>query len=421
MIQVPHSASEGALRPTAGRSGEIRWNLLDAAHFLLRWKRLILLITFFSSVAAIGLVLVLPESYVGKIVLMPPEDRAEGISKMMRSIPLSKLGGGASLLSGIQGGKDLENIYLAILTSKTMRMEMVKEFGLVHLYKFDKRKKFYIEDVLRMLDENISLQIADEGTFWIMVEDESPKRAADMANFMAMKLNDIYKQLTTETQRNQRIFLGERLDLIKADLEKAEEAYTDFQKRNKMLDITEQARVTIDAGSEVEARYLAAELKLDITRRVYSADNPKVKELEMELRELKRQRESFSNQRRSDLLIPYNMAPGLGLELVRLKRNLKIQETLFELVIQQYEFAKFEESKSTPSVQVLDKAEPPQKRASPKRMKIVVAVFFTSLIFGALLGAIIEVFRKFRQTNPEEYANFRRLKEAVFSWKFLLP
>ncbi|HLP41063.1 MAG TPA: GNVR domain-containing protein, partial [Fibrobacteria bacterium] len=276
-------------------------------------------------------------------------------------------------------------------------------------------------DLLKELDENIGITITDEGTFALTVEDEDPKRAADMANFMAAKLNDIYQRLTSETQRNQRIFLGERLDLIKADLEAAEQAFTDFQKKNKMLDIGEQARATIDAGSNLDARYLAAELNLDITRKVYSPENPKVKELEMELRELKRQRESFASQRKSDLLIPYNLAPDLGLELLRLKRNFKVQETLFELVIQQYEYAKFEESKSTPTVQVLDKAEPPQKRASPKRSKIVIAVFMASLAFGALLAVCIEAYRRFRDTNPVEYAKLRRLRESVFSWKFLLP
>ncbi|HLP41121.1 MAG TPA: Wzz/FepE/Etk N-terminal domain-containing protein, partial [Fibrobacteria bacterium] len=147
MIHGVANPPEGARKSIPRIPAELRWNVLDALHFLLRWKRLIVWNTLLWSAAAIITVLVIPKTYRGETVLMPPEDRSEGLSKMMRQLPMSKLGGGASLISGLQGGKDLENIYLAILTSRSLRMEMVKSFDLAKLYKFDGKKKWYIEDL----------------------------------------------------------------------------------------------------------------------------------------------------------------------------------------------------------------------------------------------------------------------------------
>jgi len=146
---------------------------------------------------------------------------------------------------------------------------------------------------------------------------------------------------------------------------------------------------------------------------VFSGSNPKIKEAEMELSELRRQRDALLHERKSDLLIPYKMAPELGLQLVRLKRNLKIQEALFELILGQYETAKFEEAKNTPTVQVLDPATPPQKRTFPKRGKMVLTFFFVSMVFGLFVASAFEYMRRFRMERPEDFEKLRQIRRAL--------
>jgi tyrosine-protein kinase Etk/Wzc len=393
---------------------EVRMNLLSYVLILSRWKRFLILNTLIWTAGAVVLVKVLPERYTAKTTLMPPKSNSEGLSKIMKSLPVAKLAGNAgSLLSGGGGSENLENIYLAILGSRSLQMEVIDSFNLAHVYKFDRKKdkKFFIEDLEKEFKKHIGVEVTEEGTFVIQAEDRDPVRAAAMANFMAAKLDQIFKGLTVETERNQRLFLEERLGLIKADLDSAERRFTQFQKDNKMLDIDEQAKATIDAGTTMEARYMAAELNLDINRRVFSGSNPKIKEAEMELSELRRQRDAMLHERKSDLLIPYKMAPELGLQLVRLKRNLKIQEALFELILGQYETAKFEEAKNTPTVQVLDKAFVPQKRTFPKRTKTVLALFALSGVFGIGLASFFEYFRRFKAERPEDYEKLRQIRK----------
>ncbi len=393
---------------------EVRMNLLSYVLILSRWRRFLILNTMVWSIGAIIIAMILPPKYTASTTLMPPKSNSEGLSKIMKSLPVSKLAGNAgSLLSGGGGTENLENIYLAILGSRNLQNQVIDSFNLAHVYKFDKKKKYFLEDVEKEFKKHIGVEVMEEGTFVIQAEDRSPERAAAMANFMAGKLDQIYKSLTVETERNQRMFLEERLNLVKVDLDSAERRFTQFQKDNKMLDVDEQAKATIDAGTTMETRYMAAELNLDINRRVFSGSNPKIKEAEMELSELRRQRDALLHERKSDLLIPYKMAPELGLQLVRLKRNLKIQEALFELILGQYETAKFEEAKNTPTVQVLDPATPPQKRTFPKRGKMVLTFFFVSMVFGLFVASAFEYMRRFRMERPEDFEKLRQIRRAL--------
>ncbi len=73
--------------------------------------------------------------------------------------------------------------------------------------------------------------------------------------------------------------------------------------------------------------------------------------------------------------------PILGVTYADLYRQTKIQETVYELLTQQYELAKVEEAKEIPSVKVLDVAIVPTKKSFPPRAVIIV--------LGTLLGLAV--------------------------------
>jgi hypothetical protein len=65
--------------------------------------------------------------------------------------------------------------------------------------------------------------------------------------------------------------------------------------------------------------------------------------------------------------------PLLGATYFDLYRESKIQEALYQLLIQEYELAKVQEAKEIPTVNVLDVAVVPTKKSFPPRTKIVVS------------------------------------------------
>ena len=76
--------------------------------------------------------------------------------------------------------------------------------------------------------------------------------------------------------------------------------------------------------------------------------------------------------------------PELGVELVRLKREVEIQNTLFVFLTQQYEEAKIKEAKDTPTIQVLDYPQKPFQKSAPKRVIILIICLFISTFVNVL-------------------------------------
>ena len=63
--------------------------------------------------------------------------------------------------------------------------------------------------------------------------------------------------------------------------------------------------------------------------------------------------------------------PLLGAKYSDYYRRAKIQETVFELLTEQYELAKVQEAKETPSVKILDPATIPERKSFPPRLLIM--------------------------------------------------
>lgn len=77
-----------------------------------------------------------------------------------------------------------------------------------------------------------------------------------------------------------------------------------------------------------------------------------------------------------------------------LSRDAKIKEMLFELLTKEYEIAKIEEAKSMPTIQVLDRAEPPEKKCKPNRKQMVMLAGAISLFVSVLVAFIREHFAR---------------------------
>ena len=70
-----------------------------------------------------------------------------------------------------------------------------------------------------------------------------------------------------------------------------------------------------------------------------------------------------------------------GMDNLRLLRDLRYYETIYEMLGKQYELAKLDESKDPSIIQVLEKAIEPDVKSGPKRRPIV--------MFAALAAALV--------------------------------
>jgi len=88
----------------------------------------------------------------------------------------------------------------------------------------------------------------------------------------------------------------------------------------------------------------------------------------------------------------FGNAPRLQLQMARLARELRVQEEVVLALTRQFEMAKVEERRDVPVLNVLDPAEPPAFRSSPRRMPLALA----GLLLGLAVGAAFELRRSRR-------------------------
>jgi uncharacterized protein involved in exopolysaccharide biosynthesis len=89
---------------------------------------------------------------------------------------------------------------------------------------------------------------------------------------------------------------------------------------------------------------------------------------------------------------------------------MKVQETLYMLLLQQLEQARIEEQKNTPVISVLDWAEPADKPVYPKKTLLVVLAAAAAFVWVMLVAVLVERLRE-RRADVQEAARLAALRD----------
>lgn len=357
-------------------------NLIDYLYVVVKWRKLIVTNFLVVSIISVIISLLLPKWYRATAVIMPPQNDFSnlGLSTLVSKLPFSGL--------GIPLGSSEVQSFMAILKSRTIMEIVINRFDLTHVY-----KKKDIERTLKAFANNVDVTLGDEGQIILSVLDKSPERAAEMASTFLTSLDSIYTHLNVQKARNDRIFIEKRYNENKRDLRTAENNLKAFQEKYGVIDVPEQTRAAISNAAELQSQIYVSEIQLGLKQKHLAPghvelqrEREKLTELRKKLSELR-----FGNLQSDkdgsdseDLFIPFNQIPKLGLEYVRLLRDVEVQTKIFELLTQLYEQAKIEEAKDVPNIQVLDYPAVPLYKAKPKRAVIVIVAGLLSLIFSTV-------------------------------------
>jgi uncharacterized protein involved in exopolysaccharide biosynthesis len=257
---------------------------------------------------------------------------------------------------------------------------MVDRFDLMKLYGAK-----YRVDARNTLNE--SLNIREErksGIIVLTVEDREPKRAADMANAFVEELKSLAGGLAISEAGQRRMFFEDQLRETKVSLSRAEEEVKGFQQRTGAFQVDAQAKAIIEGIANIRARIAMKEVEAKVLRSFATAQNPDLQRTEEEVRALRVELEKVESGkgRGFDPLMSSERVPAIGMEYLRKLRQLKYNETLYELLVKQYELAKLEEARDAVVIQVIDRAVPPERKSRPQKAQIVLlatgAMFFLS-------------------------------------------
>jgi tyrosine-protein kinase Etk/Wzc len=157
---------------------------------------------------------------------------------------------------------------------------------------------------------------------------------------------------------------------------------------------------------------MASEVQLEVMHKFATDANPEVIKLKQRIQEMKRHLAQMQygkgwllpaenhnpGEPRSEIHIPFAQVPELGLDLARLMRDVKVQETVYTLLTQQLEQAKIAEARDTPTVQTLDQAVPADRKSKPKIKLNIAIAGITSLLVGLLLAFFLEYLAGVKQS-----------------------
>ncbi|MEK7249817.1 MAG: hypothetical protein AAB209_05270, partial [Bacteroidota bacterium] len=104
------------------------------------------------------------------------------------------------------------------------------------------------------------------------------------------------------------------------------------------------------------------------------------------------------------VFVPFSKVPDLGIEFVRRFRNVEIQYKILQFITPLYEQAKVEERRQTPSVIVLDKAGPAERKAKPKVSLYGLLALVISLVVSLFVVLTIEMMERLKSRDPERVA-----------------
>lgn len=393
-------------------------NIFEYLHVLVKWRKFILLNFLIVCLLAAIISLILPKWYRATTTVLPPEEQTfgMGLSSMLGDLPLGGLGIPGITTPGI--------MYVAILESRTVRERVVQKLNLMDIYNSKN-----MEEAVRTLGTRTRVEISEEGVVQLQATDRMPQRAASIANAYVQELDRKNTELNVAQARNNRIFIEERLAQNKEALRTAEEDLRHFQEKYKAISLPEQTAAAIEAAAEVIGEMRTLEVKRDVLLATMKPTNPNVVQVQTQIDALQNQLErmefgaggkpesddSTETDRNSEIYVPFSEVPTIGLELARLMRELKIQEVIFELLTSQYEQAKIQEAKDTPTVQVLDQAVPPEKRTKPKRKVIVIVAGICSFFLSTSYAFLKEYLERLNRTKNTDYQRVRGISQAIRS------
>jgi uncharacterized protein involved in exopolysaccharide biosynthesis len=381
------------------------------------WKnrQFILRCTMAALLLSTLIAFLIPNRYESTVRLMPPDQGSSGMGMGMGMAMLAaatgsvgnQLGSNLGSMAGdLLGLKNSSDLFIGILQSKTVQDDLINKFNLKKVY-WDRKMEDAREDLGKHTDLTADRK---SGIVKIQVTDKDPKRAASMAGEYASQLNWVVTHLNTSSAHRERVFLEDRLTQVKEDLESAEKNFSEFATKNTALDIPSQGRAMIEAAATLEGQLIAAETELEGLKQVYADGNVRVRATQARVNELQRQIQktlggksgdaAAPNAQNSQSLFPsIRQLPTLGVGYADRYRNTRVQEVVFTTLTQQYELAKVQEAKETPSVKVLDPPDVPTKKSFPPRLLII--------ILGTMLtvaGSVWWVLGKesWDQTSPED-------------------
>jgi capsule polysaccharide export protein KpsE/RkpR len=310
------------------------------------------------------------------------------------------------------GGADIERI-AAIFRSTTVTDAAISKFNLMTRY-----RQRYLEDTRKALQLHCLATIDKKPAIVkVTCEDTSPQFATDLVTFYAKYGNEVARRISASSAAEERKFLETRVAQARNELDQASQNLRDFQERNKIISLPEQAKAVVASMATLRAEMLQKQTQLAYVDSFSSNDESTSGQLRAQVGVLRSRLKAMEESNgvrtptsakstqpassasadviNAEGVFPLATSiPPLQYQLERLLREQKTQEILLTLLVQRYETARVNVARDTSTFQVLDYPVVPTQKSRPK-VSMCAAI---GLLVGLLFGFGLTVVRQLRKT-----------------------
>jgi len=339
--------------------------------FSIVWRKRIFIFWFVFIVTVISIIvsLMLPKWYRATSVILSPSS-GMGVSLGSMGI-IGNLG-----LGDMFGGNEDQNRYLSILKSRSLIESVINKYHLKGKYKCEN-----MDDTILKFKKYYNISVGEELQITISFYDKNQDEVANIVNYKVFCLDSINNMIAQSKAKNIKIFIGERVNEIIDSLSVLESEISSFMEEEGILSLEDQVRVGVVSAAEIKLELIKKEIELIVAKKSFEGNNPIIKNIQNEIDGIKEKYKTyFGEDSKDNLFLNFSKVPNLGIKYNRFDRKVEYYKTLIEFLGPQYEKAKIDEQKDIPTVQVIDKAVRPDRKAKPKKAKIVVICFLMSFI-----------------------------------------
>ncbi len=343
------------------------------------------------GLVALGYAFILTPVFTATTRLLPPQQQNSA------SALAAQLGAVAGLVGMGVNLKTPTDMYIGLIRSRSVSDRIIDRFDLLHVYDLK-----YRVDARKQLEESTTIKTGKDGLIMLEVDDTDAKRAAAIANAFAEELSAITSRLAVTEAQQRRAFFQGQIQQAQEGLKRAEASLRETGASEALIKSLPQ---TLVAGiAQLRAQVTAQEVRMSMMRGYLTETSPELRLAQLELMSLKAELSRVEhgrpsgNSQSSDYLNRY--------------RDFKYQETLFELMVKQYEMARLDEAREGALIQVVDVALPPERKSKPVRSLIAILAALSAGFLLIIFVFLREAYRRARG-DPHSAALLSRAASGI--------
>lgn len=367
-------------------------DLLGFFALLYKSRYFLLIQSVFIAIISVLIALSVPKTFSASATILPPEQSGALTAFLPQGMTqgLNSVLGTSALNKGGETNKIMSILYSRNLAEKTIR-------------KFDLMKRFdaiTIEDAIESYREKVSVEVDEEGSIRVTVglqteffhpeenETEVQLLAKEISDYVVSELDNIYTSLETQRARYQLDVLDERYEKNLQDLRNIEENIKEFGEEFGVIALPEQTEAMIQNLAQLESQIAIEEVKLQVAKQTFQEGASEIRNKEILVNELNQKLNQLkihgSASDSTGPLLAFTDTPELALEYTRYRRDLTVQNLIYEFLTQQIEQLRLQEAKDTPSIQFVDLPQVPTKRSAPTRSLLTIGLFLSGMLLSVL-------------------------------------